>query len=79
MNLEMLLLHQIDLRIQVLVVTTDSNKDDWILNSGCSYHMTPNKHWFETYEEVSGGKVIMGNDAACKVVEIGTVRIDLSL
>ena len=27
--------------------------DSWIMDSTCSYHMTPNKDWFDTYMHVS--------------------------
>ena len=46
-------------------------------NSACSYHMTPNKDWFNTYKLVNSGSVLMGNDASCKVVGIGNVRIKM--
>ena len=51
---------------------TDRFTDDWILDSGCSYHMRPHKDWFVTYRSVNCGNVLMGNDASCKVVGIGT-------
>ena len=51
------------------------SNDVWIMDSGASYHMCPNREWFTTYEPLNGGSVLMGNDAVCKVVGIGTVRI----
>ena len=37
----------------------------------------PSSHiyWFVTYENKSGGNVLMGNDAPCKFVGIGFVQI----
>ena len=52
-------------------------KDEWILDSGCSYHMCPNRDWFITYREINGGSVLMGNNVACKTVGIGTVKIKM--
>ena len=49
--------------------------DSWVLDSGCSFHMSPNKHWFYDYKELDGGTVLMGNDASCKTVGIGTIKI----
>ena len=46
-------------------------------DSGCSFHMCPNKTWFDTYEEKSGGNVFMGNDVSCKTIGIGTVKIKM--
>jgi hypothetical protein len=37
--------------------------------------MSPKRDWFTTYESVNGGLVLMGNDVACKIVGIGTIRI----
>ena len=36
----------------------------------CSYHMTPNKDWFDTNRLVNSGYVLMGNDASCRVVNM---------
>ncbi|GAV89439.1 LOW QUALITY PROTEIN: hypothetical protein CFOL_v3_32853, partial [Cephalotus follicularis] len=38
-----------------------------IFDSGCSFHMTPNKDWFTTYG-VKGGKVLLGDNNALEVV-----------
>ncbi|XP_071741174.1 uncharacterized mitochondrial protein AtMg00300-like [Rutidosis leptorrhynchoides] len=39
--------------------------------------MCPIRDWFTTYQEINGGKVLMGNDLPCKVVGIGTVQIKM--
>ena len=39
--------------------------------------MTPKRDWFTTYQLISGGEVLMGNNMTCKVVGIGTVRIKM--
>ncbi|PON40738.1 hypothetical protein TorRG33x02_339640, partial [Trema orientale] len=41
------------------------------------FHMCPNKDWFSTYETVSKGIVLMGNNAPYKVASIGTVKIKM--
>ena len=33
--------------------------NSWIMDSACSYHMTPNKDWFDTYRLVNYGFVLM--------------------
>ena len=55
----------------------DHLADSWILDSACSYHMTPNKEWFHTYRAVDSGSVLMGNDASCKVTGIGNIKIKM--
>ncbi|KAK3016566.1 hypothetical protein RJ639_005827 [Escallonia herrerae] len=59
----------------VLSVTISSSDGGWILDTGCSYHMCPNRDWFTTYHSFDGGKVLMGNDVACKVVGIVSIQI----
>ena len=57
--------------------SSDHLIDSWILDSACSYHMTPNKDWFNIYMSVNSGFVLIGNDASCKVVGIGNIRIKM--
>ncbi|KAL6322036.1 hypothetical protein AAG906_003179 [Vitis piasezkii] len=45
----------------VLSVTITNSGDEWILDSECSYHMSPNRDWFSTNQPIDGGKVLMGN------------------
>ncbi|KAG8480916.1 hypothetical protein CXB51_025719 [Gossypium anomalum] len=63
----------------LLVSTSDNSKlkSEWILDSGCSFHMCPNREWFSTYSSVEGGVVRMGNDSSSKVIGIGTVKIKM--
>ena len=59
-----------------LATTSGKDVDDeLILDSGCTFHMCPQRDWFVTYEPVDTGIVLMGNDTECKVAGIGTVQI----
>lgn len=60
-----------------LPATIGSSGDNWILDSGCSYHMCPNKDWFATYQSIDGGEVLKGNNVDCKVVGIGSIQIKM--
>ena len=51
------------------------HSDEWILDSGCTYHMCPNKGWFSNFKELDGGVVFMGNDIACKTMGICTIQL----
>lgn len=53
----------------------EESSGKWILDSGCSYHMSPNRKWFTTYEDINGGTVLMGNNHSCKTVGVGSIRI----
>ena len=39
--------------------------------------MCPNWDWLLTYEMVSKDVVLMGNNASCKIADIGTVKIKM--
>ena len=56
----------------VLVAThAYKDNDEWILDSGCRFHMTPNKTFFQTFESVDEKNVTIGNNTTCKVVGVG--------
>ncbi|KAL0003708.1 hypothetical protein SO802_011269 [Lithocarpus litseifolius] len=63
----------------MLFVSSSANRliDSWILDSACSFHVTPHRDWFDTYKSVNCGSVLMDNDVACKVVGIGTIKIKM--
>ena len=59
-----------------LIVNEISHFDDvWVLDSGASYHMCPNREWFSTYQQIDGGNVSMANSVVCKIVGIVSVKI----
>ncbi|PON54809.1 LOW QUALITY PROTEIN: Gag-Pol-related retrotransposon family protein [Trema orientale] len=60
---------------EVLSISESENSKEWVMDSGCSYHMCPREDWFMDYQEVDGGKVLMGNNMACKVMGIGSISI----
>ncbi|KAG8489413.1 hypothetical protein CXB51_017856 [Gossypium anomalum] len=66
----------------LLVSTSDNTKltSEWILDSGCSFHMCPNREWFSTYSLVEGGVVRMGNNSSnlkgCKInIESSGIKV----
>jgi hypothetical protein len=56
--------------------TVDLN-NSWLLDFACSFHVTPHRSWFDTYRLVNCSSVRMGNDASCKVIGIGTIKIKM--
>ncbi|KAG8472328.1 hypothetical protein CXB51_035360 [Gossypium anomalum] len=64
---------------ELLVASVNDSKvsEEWILNSGCTFHMSPNRDWFTTYETVSEGVVLMGNNASCKIAGVGTIKVKM--
>ena len=51
--------------------------DAWLLDSECTYHMCSKNEWFSTYEPFERGKVLMGNNIACKTIGIGSIRMKM--
>ncbi|KAG8472520.1 hypothetical protein CXB51_034364 [Gossypium anomalum] len=64
---------------ELLVASVNDSKvsEEWILDSGCTFHMSPNRDWFTTYETVSEGVVLMGNNASCKIAGVGTIKVKM--
>ncbi|KAH0973974.1 hypothetical protein GBA52_015873 [Prunus armeniaca] len=61
---------------ELLSVTSGSKAfTNWILDTGCTFHMCAVREWFDTYKKVSNGEVLMGDDSSCPVKGIGTVQI----
>ncbi|GJR60775.1 retrotransposon protein, putative, ty1-copia subclass [Tanacetum coccineum] len=50
---------------------------DWIIDSGCSYYMTPRLDILFDFLECDGGNVQLGDNRECKIKGIGKVRIQL--
>ncbi|GLJ39976.1 hypothetical protein SUGI_0817840 [Cryptomeria japonica] len=52
------------------------DKNEWIIDSGCSNHMTGDKSKFLTFQEYNGGLVRFGDDKACLIKGKGTISLD---
>ncbi|KAH9782310.1 hypothetical protein KPL71_008845 [Citrus sinensis] len=61
----------------VLIASDVDQKGKWVLDSGCSFHMCPFKHHFSEYQEYDGGRVMMGNNAICRVIRIWVIKLKL--
>nr|GEV54223.1 retrovirus-related Pol polyprotein from transposon TNT 1-94 [Tanacetum cinerariifolium] len=52
---------------------------DWIMDSGCSYHMTPRLDIFFDFLECDGGSVQLGDNRECKIRCNGKVSLMIVL
>ena len=59
------------------VATESTDKGKWVLDSGCTFHMCPYKNYLTEYHDLDGGRVMMGNNAMCKIISIGNIRLKL--
>ena len=63
---------------EVFVVSTQRNIQEWVLDSGCTYHVCPIRDWFREYKVINGGEVLMGDNDAYKVIGIGNISIKIT-
>ena len=51
-----------------------AGRDEWILDSICSFHICSNRDWFSSYKSVQSGDVVrMEDNNPCEIVGIGSV------
>ncbi|KAK9066710.1 hypothetical protein SSX86_014033 [Deinandra increscens subsp. villosa] len=62
----------------VLVITKDHKGDSWILDSGCSYHMTPQRELFTNLVMREMGTVKLGDSRPCRIEGSGTLALHLA-
>nr|CAN80650.1 hypothetical protein VITISV_022906 [Vitis vinifera] len=60
-----------------LLLTVDSPLDDWVLDSGTSFHTIPHREIIQNYIAGDFGKVYLADGSALDVVGLGDVRISL--
>ena len=53
----------------------DSPLDDWVLDSGASFHIIPHREIIQNYVTGDFGKVYLADGAALDVVGMGDVQI----
>lgn len=56
-------------------VRCTSNMCKWILDSGATNHMTPQRQVFSTYESIDGKKIFMGDNGCVEAIGIGNVVV----
>ena len=59
-----------------LTASTQAREDEWVLDSGCTFHITPRRDVLSQFEEFEGNKVLMGNNTYCVVKGQGLITID---
>ena len=53
------------------MVSEKNPETKWIMDSGCSRYMTPNRSWFEQFSDQVDGLVLLGDNKPCKIEGIG--------
>jgi hypothetical protein len=58
-----------------LILSIDNISESWVVDSGASFHATPHRKHFLDYVQGDFGQVHLGDDAPCKIVGMGKVKI----
>lgn len=58
------------------LISCIDNYNEWIIDNGCSHHMTSDWRKFLSLEEYDGGIFRFGNDAPCLVKGKGSISLN---
>jgi hypothetical protein len=67
-----------DVLQDALILSIDNISESCIVYSSASFHATPNRNHFLDYVQGDFGQVHLGDDAPCKIVGMGKVKIKQS-
>ncbi|KAI4332242.1 hypothetical protein L6164_017166 [Bauhinia variegata] len=56
-------------------VSAETCTDEWLLDSGCSFHMCSRKEWFFNFEEIDGGAVYLADNQSHKIAGFGSIYL----
>ncbi|KAI4347993.1 hypothetical protein L6164_008758 [Bauhinia variegata] len=56
-------------------VSSETCTDEWLLDSGCSFHMCSRKEWFFNFEEIDGGVVYLADNQSHKIAGFGSIYL----
>ena len=58
-----------------LVATNQGISNDWVLDCGTSFHISPNREWLMNYDVGRTSRVRLGNGLAYIIVRVGDVQV----
>jgi hypothetical protein len=67
---------------QMFVTALNANdhaRNDWIIDSGATQHMTFEREWFTTYESIVARKVYMGDDTILEAIGKGSIKATMQV
>ena len=60
-----------DVLQDALILSFENVTDSWVVDSGASFHATPDKKYFQDYVQGDFGQVRLGDDRPCEIVGMG--------
>jgi hypothetical protein len=64
-----------DVLQDTFILSVDNISESWVVDSGASFHATPHRKHFLDYVQGDFGQVHLGDNAPCKIVGMGKVKI----
>jgi hypothetical protein len=67
---------------QMFVTALNANdhvRNDWIIDSDATQHMTFEREWFTTYESIVARKVYMGDDTILEAIRKGSIKATMQV
>lgn len=59
-----------------LNVSVDESNNEWVIDSGCTHHMTSRRDWFVEFSEKNASKVLLGDYHSVETLRTGTIRVN---
>ena len=59
-----------------LTVSMDVSNSDWLIDSGCTHHMTSQRDWFVEFSKKSASKILLGDYHYVETLGTGTIRVN---
>ena len=63
-----------DVLQDVLILSLEIIIDAWVVDSGASFHATPDRKHFHDYVQGDFGQVRLGDDKPCKIIRMDTYK-----
>jgi hypothetical protein len=57
----------------------DHARNDWIIDSGGTQHMTFEREWFTAYKSIVARKLYMGDDTILKAIGKGSIKATMQV
>lgn len=63
-------------KMSALHTTVDEARDNWVIDSGCTHHMTCRRDWFVEFTEAGSSKILLGDYHSVETSGRGTIRLN---
>ncbi|CAA7047040.1 unnamed protein product [Microthlaspi erraticum] len=60
---------------EALSVNGQESKEQWVIDSGCTYHMTSRRDWFSDFNENTSTTILLGDDHTVEAKGSGSIKM----